>query len=292
LLLNDIKKRNKFLSLIPKSEKENNSLLFTLAINEEKFSKLIPDNIESIIKNKGENFIISGTKKNVLCGSVASYFTLLARFENSDRFTLILVPSNYSGIEISQEKHKLGLKICPVNDVTFNDVEIFKENILEHIKLSDLLNYYKFFDGCLASIAVGMAEEAYNIALKYTTERYQGGKIICEHDAVKLLLSDMALSIETAKNLVYSVRKKTPLSLSNGVYNSSNIISSAYASDIAEKVCIDAIQLLGGYGYMKDFKIERVLRDAKTYQAIINPHLRKMEYINHQIERVRHSENK
>jgi len=310
LLLKDTEKRDRFLSIITESEKEGNPIIFTLAIYEEKFSKLIPDNIQTIIKPKNKNYILSGNKINVLCAEIASYFTLLTKLENSepiilhkntkgnendgikgfsgDKFVLLTIPSNSKGIEIKEEKDRMGLKVCPINDIYFHNVEIPQENILdEDIGLSDLLNYHKFFDAPLGAIAIGMAEEGWNIALKYTTERYQGGKIICEHDAIKMMLSDMALSIEAAKNFVYPVRKETPPSLSNGVYNSSNIISSAYAVDIAERVCIDAIQLLGGYGYMKDFKIEQILRDAKTYQAIINPMSRKMEYINCEVKKIK-----
>lgn len=289
LLLKNKEKRDKFLSIIAESEKEGNPSIFTLSIQEEKFEKLIPDNIQTTVKQKdNKKYMLSGEKINVLCAEIASYFTLLARLENNNKFIWLIVPSNSEGIEIKQEKPKLGLRICPINNVYFNDVEIPQENILdEDIRLSDLLNYHKFFDAPLGAIAIGMAEEGWNIALKYTTERYQGGKIICEHDAIKMMLSDMKLSIEVAKNFVYPVRKETPPSLSNGVYNSSNIISSAYAVDIAERICIDAIQLLGGYGYMKDFKIERILRDAKTYQSIVNPLIRKTEYIENEIEKVR-----
>lgn len=266
-------KRNKFLFSITQSEKENNPSIFTLAIYEEKFSKLIPDNIQTIVKPRDGNYIISGNKINVLGAEIASYFTLLARLENSEKFALLIVPSNSEGIEIKEGKNMMGLKICPVNDIYFNNVEISQENILdEDIKPSDLLNYYQFFDSSLAVVSLGIAEESYNIALKYTTERYQGGKIICEHDAVKMMLAEMALYIEIVKNLVY-----------NNV--SKSILTSAFASEVAEKVCISAIQLLGGYGYMKDFKLERLLRDAKTYQAIINPRLRKMEYIEDKIRK-------
>lgn len=291
LLLNDKEKRDKFLSIITESEKKGSPSIFTLSIREEKFSKLIPDNIQTIVKLKenqdtpspsplpqGERIklrgILSGNKINVLCAEIADYFTLLARLENSEKFVLLIVPSNLKGIEIKEEKQKMGLKICPINDVFFNDVEISEENILsENIKLSELLNYYKYFDSSLSSVALGMAQEGYNIALKYAKERYQGGKIICEHDAIKILLSEMRLSIEVAKKFTFN--------------SSDNFISSVYASEIAEKVCIDAIQILGGYGYMKDFKLERILRDVKTLQGMINPVSRKMEYIENEIEKIK-----
>lgn len=290
LLLNDKEKRDKFLSIITESEKKDSPSIFTLAIKEEKFSKLIPDNIQTMVKVKDKNYILSGNKINILCAEIADYFTLLAKLENSDKFVLLIVPSNLKGIEIKEEKQKMGLKICPINDVFFNDVEISEENILsENIKLSELLNYYKFFDSSLGAVALGMAEEGYNIALKYAKERYQGGKIICEHDVIKIMLSEMKLSIEVARNFVYnSSDLPVPACVTvDRLRQTGNFISSVYASEIAEKVCIDAIQILGGYGYMKDFKLERILRDVKTLQGIINSVSRKMEYIEDEIEKIK-----
>jgi len=268
LLSKDAGKKIKFLSAIVESEKQNSPLIFTAAINEEKFSGLIPGNIQTAVKS----YRLSGSKINVCSGEIANCFSLLARLEGSDKFGWFIIPSNLKGTEIKGEKYRMGLKICPMNNIHFKDVEILPENILDETELSDLVDYYRFFDSPLGAVGLGMAEEAYDIALKYTTERYQGGKIICEHEAVKVILSEMKLSIETAKIFVY---------------NSSHIVASAYASEMAEKVCINAIQLLGGYGYMEDFRVERILRDAKTYQGIVNPVSRKMEYIGREIERLR-----
>lgn len=274
LLLKDAEKRNKFLSLITASEKEIKPLIFTLAIYEENFSKLVADNLQTIIKQKDNNYILSGNKINVLGGDIAGYFILIAKLENSDKFFLLIVPANSRGIEIKEEKQRMGLKICPINDVYFNNVEISPDNVLcDNLQLSELLNYYKYFDSSFSAIVIGMAEEVYDIALKYTTQRYQGGKIICEHDIIKIMLADMNWAIESAKKINFN--------------SSDNFISSAYTVEAVEKVCIDAIQLLGGYGYMKDFKIEQILRDVKTLQSIINPISRKIEYAECEINKLK-----
>lgn len=266
-------RRAKLLSEITHSEGENISPLCALAACENNRSWPDPDQINTIlIKREGKN-VLSGEKTNVIGAEAEACFSVLAKGENNE-FIWLNIDAHSAGISVKKQKPRMGLRICPVNDVVFDTIEIFDEDILRRTdNLNHLNSYYEYFDPALSAVSLGLSKEAANIALKYSTERYQGGKIICEHDAVKMLLPEITLSNERSDALISG--------------ESGSILFSANAVLEAEQICLDAIQVLGGYGYMEDYKIERLLRDAKTLEGFIDPNSRKMAAIEQEINKVR-----
>jgi alkylation response protein AidB-like acyl-CoA dehydrogenase len=273
LFAKDKKRQNELLQEICKSEEKNKPILFSMAACEENVIFPKPENIKTKCIEKNGTYVLSGRKTNVIGALFASCFTVLAK-TNDESFVWLLVKKDSPGLEIKAEKAKTGLRVCPVNEIVFNQTVIQQEDILLRSNtLSELHDYYKYVELSLASVAIGMAKQAYKLGFKYAMERYQGGKIICDHDTIKMMLADMALALESANSMNNS--------------NTDAFLCSAYAVMVAEKICLDSIQIHGGYGYMKDYKVERILRDVKTLQAVINPHSRKMKYIENVIKKHR-----
>ena len=273
LLTKDEKGQNELLRDICKSEEKKKPNLYSMAASEENLVFPKPTNIGTKCIEKNGIYILTGGKTNVIGARIASYFTVLAK-TNDERFVWLLVKKDSPGLEIKAEKPKTGLRACPVNDIVFRDIVIQQEDILARSDtLSGLYEYYRYTEVALASVAIGMAKQAYKSGIIYAVERYQGGKIICDHDAIKMMLADMALALESARSMVNS--------------STDAFLYAANAVLAAEKICLDSIQIHGGYGYMKDYKVERILRDVKTLQSLINPHSRKMTYIENIIEKRR-----
>ena len=184
----------------------------------------------------------------------------------------VFVPADAPGVRLTPRPPGTGLKLCPLDDVDFDNVEITEENVLP---ISPRENgpavCREACDPALASVALGPAREAYHIALKYSTERWQGGKMICEHEAVRGLMADMAQSILAMEGMIAAARGG---------------LCAAFAAPAAEKICLDAIQVLGGYGYMKDYRVEGLLRDVKTLTSLVDPHTRRMEHIQARIKKL------
>lgn len=285
LLAGDTPSRRRLLPKIHDSEVEGGPLIFALALSEERSPEirgLIPD-IRATLTKKGRYHSLCGAKENVLCGSLARYLTVLVR-DGDDKLLWVVVPSDLKGIDIKEGRPSLGLRLCPINNIVFDNVKIDKSDILIQDNPPDILRYYGYFDGPLAAVGLGMSRESYKRAFEYALERYQGGKMICDHDAMRIMLSDMVVSMEASKGLVYVSCKEAE----KGNPSTSNILASVHAADVAIKVSIDAVQILGGYGYMKEYQVERIMRDAKTYQtAVVEPFHRKMEYIRREIEEAR-----
>lgn len=239
------------------------------------FSFIPPDKTSEITLTKnGNTILLSGEIKNVCCPSIADMFIVCAETKGETGLVSFSIPSKTEGIRCMEEKPRLGLAVLPVQDVVFENAVIPKELMVQEVSF-----FNGFHEACLASVALGMGKEAFEIAMNYAIQRYQGGRRICEHDAVKMLLSQMSLSIEIIDALI----EKTI----NNAGQKTPSFCSAYAADAAEKVCLDAVQILGGYGYMRDFRVERILRDAKTFQSCVAPIQQKMRCIDFQINQRR-----
>jgi len=258
--------------------------LLSLAVREEGGSLLswkeeLP---RTSVVRKGGALVISGLKKAVVGAGAADHFVVFASGEEGLRWCA--VPVKADGVTVSPEKPRLGLLSCPVADVEFSDVSVpegsiipcekGKNGILESIRLSDSL---------FGSIALGIAREAYKRALAYSTERYQGGQMICDHDAIRMILSEMAQNIEAASALV----RASAQSADGREWQNACDLSAAFSSDAAIKITIDAVQVLGGYGYMKDYFVEGLMRDAKNLQAMVEPMARRMAFAGREVARVR-----
>ena len=261
-------------ALVAAAQDRGEALFVAPAVRENPDPDLISGIVQTMAAPAGSACVVNGVKTKVHGAGAADYFTVLAAHSGDETLCWVAVPRNARGVEIRPEAPRLGLKLCPVNDVRFKDVEVPPENVIESFSGTDrLLDYYRFTDPVYAAVALGMASQARDTALEYALQRYQGGRMICDHDVIRLLLADMDVRIRAARALAYSPGH--------------GILGLALAAEAAEQVCLDAVQVLGGYGYMSDYKVERILRDAKTLQAMAAPRARRMEHIRVEIEKLR-----
>lgn len=274
LLLSDNDTARGFLSGIAASEAKDIPVLFTAAIYEDSDRTTNPDNIKTEYVEKGETVIVTGAKSNVLCGASASYYAVAARCKASGAMSIIMMPSGSGGISVKEEKKRIGLRFCPVCDVDFKNAATSNKYILlKDAQPEFFRKWTEYSDPALAAVATGIAVEARVAALKYSVERYQGGKQICDHDLVRMMLADMESRTRAARALAYS--------------GEGGLFASGFAAEAAEKTCLDAVQIHGGYGYMEDYRVERYLRDAKALTAIGGSASRGIEYVGLEIEKMK-----
>ncbi|MEW6201301.1 MAG: acyl-CoA dehydrogenase family protein [bacterium] len=261
------------LSHITAAEREGAPALFVPAVWEEAV-EFVPEQVETTAAASNGTYAINGGKTKVIGAAAADCFTVLARDLKDGAYLWVVVPRGAKGVVVLPEAPRMGLRICPVNNVTFNDVEIPSANmIVRFTERGRLLDYHRAVDSVLAAVAIGMAAEARETAMKYALERYQGGKMICDHDVVRMLLSDMDMACSAARAFAYGT--------------DAGFLASAFAAEAAEKTCLNAVQILGGYGYMKDYRIEKILRDAKTFSALLRMRARRAEAVRGEIEKLR-----
>lgn len=225
--------------------------------------------IKSAAIKKGDKYILNGHKRFITNGEVALFHTVFAMTDpekGSRSLSSFIVPSNLPGIEIKPRMRKMGQNASVQNEIIYHDVEVPVEN-----RLGDeghgFLIAMKTFDRTrtgVAALSLGTARSAYEISKEWAQKRIQFGKPIAANQAVGFMLADMATMIETARLLTwyaawcYDTKNKELGKLS--------AMSKMWASDVAMKVTTDAVQIMGGEGYSKDYPVEKMMRDVKLCQ--------------------------
>lgn len=225
-------------------------------------------NLKTRARREGDHYVIDGAKQFITSGKNGHFIIVFAVTDPSaakNGITAFIVPTDTPGYEVLRVEEKLGLNASDTCQIAFNGMKIPFENRLGEegegyrIALSNL-------EGGRIGIAaqsVGMAQAAFEAARDYAGERKAFGKPIAEHQAVAFRLADMATQIEAARQLVWhaaSLREAGIPCISQAS------MAKLFASEIAERVCSDAIQIHGGYGYMRDYPVERIYRDARICQ--------------------------
>lgn len=281
LACEDEGERKAIVQRIVESEEKGEAPLFTLCWMEDAAKLgggLGLEEMETEIDGSGEGFVLRGRKIYVPAAKVAKNLVVLLKMEGG-KFAFVCVPADADGITVGGGREMMGLRLCPFSDVALNDVKISKENILAlNVPHSEVLKIFARFEACLGAVCVGMMREAYAQAKAYAAERYQAGRMIIDHDAIREMLAGIASGAEKSRALVdRAAADETALS---------NLLCSVTAAEDAVAAALDGIQILGGYGYMKDYPLERILRDAKTFQtAVVLPQCRKMEYMRSEVEK-------
>ena len=177
----------------------------------------------------------------------------------------IIVPTDVSGFKIYAEYEKMGLNASNTTELILENVVVAEENLLG-VRGEGFKQFLTTLDGGrigIAAMAVGIAQGAFNKAVKYAKERKQFGKALAEFQVTQFKLADMAVKIEIARNYVY---KAAWLKDQGRPFGKEAAIAKYYASEMAMEVCDEAIQIHGGYGYMKEYEVERYMRDAKLLE--------------------------
>ncbi len=217
---------------------------------------------------EGDEYVINGNKCFITNGGVASYYTVFAS-EDPDKgakgISAFFVSGDTPGIRGGKKEDKLGIRASHVSEVIFEDVRIPKENLLgksgDGFRIA-MQTLDQTRTGTAAG-AVGVARRALEESIKYSKKRIQFGKPIAANQAIQFMLADMAAQVEAARLLVYWAADK----IDRGEKSScEGAMAKFYAGDIAMKVALDAVQIFGGYGYMHDYPVEKLMRDAKILQ--------------------------
>ena len=216
----------------------------------------------------GDDWVINGSKVYITNASHAKHLAITAITGMNDgkkEISAIIVPTDAEGFTIIDNYDKMGLNASNTTELVLENVRVPKENLLGK-RGEGFRQFLVTLDGGrigIAAMAVGIAQAAFNKALNYSKERKQFGKTLSEFQITQFKLADMAMKIELARNMVY---KAAWLKDQGRPFTKEASMAKLYASEMAMEVADEAIQIHGGYGYMKEYEVERYMRDAKLLE--------------------------
>lgn len=219
-------------------------------------------------EDKGDYYLLNGTKNWITNGSTASIYIVIAQ-TNPEKghhgINALIVEKGIQGFTVGPKENKLGIRGSDTHSLHFNDVKVSKENRIGHDGFGFNFAMQTLNGGRIgiAAQALGIAAGAYELALNYSKERKTFGKPIFEHQAIQFKLAEMATDIEAARLLV---RQAAWLKDQNRPFSKQAAMAKLFASEVAMKTTVEAVQIHGGYGYVKEYHVERLMRDAKITQ--------------------------
>jgi len=218
----------------------------------------------------GDHYVLNGEKKWNTGGAVASYNTIFAVTEpgrGARGISALVVEKDTPGYRVGKHEDKMGIRCVPVVEIHLENCKVPADNLLGGAEGKGFKHAMMTLDRArpgVAAQAVGLAQGAFDLALEYTGNRQQFGQSISAFQGVQWMLADMGTQIEAARQLVYTAARAAD----EGSKSLSKLsaMCKLFATDVAMKVTTDAVQLFGGYGYVKDYPIEKYMRDAKITQ--------------------------
>lgn len=216
----------------------------------------------------GDHYLLNGTKNWITNGSTASVYLVVAQTDTDKGhrgINVLIVEKGMPGFEIGAKEDKLGIRGSDTHTLLFNDVKIPKENRIGEDGFGFKFAMKTLSGGRIgiAAQALGIAAGAYELALAYSKERETFGKPICQHQAIQFKLAEMATEIDAARLMVHRAAWKKDQGEN---YDVEGAMAKLNASDVAMKTTVEAVQIHGGYGYVKEYHVERLMRDAKITQ--------------------------
>ena len=214
----------------------------------------------------GDHYVLNGVKHFITNGGVASTYTVLAKTDSTagaKGISIFIVEKDFPGFSVAKEDHKMGIRGSSFAELVFDNCQVPKENLLlaaprAFSRVMGLFNSERIGN---ASTCLGIAQGAFDFALRYVQERETFGHRLCENQGIQWMLADMAAQIESARLLIYRaadyIQKGLP-------FIKEASIAKLVANEMVVRVTNDAVQLLGGYGYTRDFPVERMMRDGKA----------------------------
>ncbi len=225
--------------------------------------------IKTTARKEGDHYILNGLKHFITNGGDAETYTVIAmtdKTKGARGASAFIVEKGTPGFTFGKKEDKLGIRASSTRELIFTDCKIPKENLLSREGMGFIVTM-KTFDMSrpgVAAQALGIAQGALDAAVKYSKEREQFGKSISSFQGIQWMLADMGTQIEASRALVYSCAREIDAGAKDVGRDSA--MAKLFASDVAMKVATDAVQILGGYGYMKDYPAEKYMRDAKITQ--------------------------
>jgi len=219
-------------------------------------------------EDKGDYYLVNGTKNWITSANLASVYIVIVQTHPEKMhhgINVLLVDKDTPGISLAPHEDKMGMRSSDTHSVMFTDVKVPKEN-----RIGDDGFGFKFAMKVLEAGRIGIAAQAIGIAagameraIQYSKERKAFGKLISEHQAIAFKLSDMAVKLEASRNLVY---KAAWLKDQGQAFGLASAMAKQFAADSAMEITTEAVQVLGGYGYVKEYHVERLMREAKLTQ--------------------------
>ena len=221
------------------------------------------------VERSGDGWVLNGSKKWITNAGESELYSVIAQGNPSGGtkgITAFVVEKSDPGVSFGAPEKKMGMRGSPTREVYFDNVQLGDDRRISEVGQGFALamNTLDHTRITIAAQAIGLAQGAFDVATKYAHERQQFGKPIFDFQAVQFMLADMAMNIEAARLLTYSAAIKSENGEKDLRFFSA--ASKCFASDIAMKVTQDAIQVLGGYGYVTDYPVERMMRDTKLTQ--------------------------
>ena len=225
--------------------------------------------IRTTATKDGDYYILNGTKQWITNGGEAEIYTVIALTDKSKGArgaSAFIVDKGTPGLEFGKQENKLGIRSSATREVIFQDCRVPQENLIatEGMGFIVALKTFDFARPGVAAQAVGIAQRALDEATHYARIRRQFGHPISSFQGVQFMLADMAIAVEVSRALVYSAARM--IDSGAKAIAKPSAICKTFASDACVKVTIDAVQIFGGYGYMKEYPVEKLFRDAKITQ--------------------------
>ncbi len=230
--------------------------------------------IATIARKDGNDYLINGTKCFITNARYAKYHTVFAKVDDgSDKKkpAVFMVEADRPGVVVGKKEEKMGLRCSDTSEMIFEDVSVPQENLIgkagEGIKLAMMT--LDMARPSIGALSVGIAQAAYEAAVTYSKERVQFGRPICKNQAIQFMLADMATEIEAARYLVYQAScLKDKYWEDRKPFSKQAAFAKLYATDMAMRVTTDAVQIFGGYGYTREYLVEKYMRDSKIQQIL------------------------
>ena len=225
--------------------------------------------METRVVREGDEYVINGTKRFITNANLASVFSVFAKLDGTKGtkgICAFLVERDRPGVSLGKHEDKMGIRCSDTAEVIFENVRAPAANLLgnegDGFKIAmQTLNTGR---AVIAAVALGVAQAALEHAVAYSKQRMQFGKPIGANQAIQFMLADMAMEIEAARQLTYYAAYLRDTNAPEAVKVAS--MAKTFASDTAMKVTTNAVQVYGGYGYIKDYPVEKLMRDAKIFQ--------------------------
>ena len=259
--------KQKYLTPLAKGKKDDELYIGAFLLSEPEAGSDATSQ-RTIAEDKGDHYILNGTKNWITNGNSASVYLVMAqtdRAKGSKGINALIVEKNWPGVSVGAKENKLGIRGSDTHSIMFQDVRVPKSNRIGNNGFGFTFAMKTLAGGRIgiASQALGIASGAYELSLKYSKERKAFGKEIAQHQAIQFKLADMATRIEASRLLCL----RSAWEKDNGMdYALSSSMAKVFASETAMWAAVEAVQIHGGYGYVKEYHVERLMRDAKITQ--------------------------
>jgi alkylation response protein AidB-like acyl-CoA dehydrogenase len=259
--------KQKYLTPLAKGIKDNDLYIGAFLLSEPEAGSDATSQ-QTTAEDKGDYYLLNGTKNWITNGSSASVYLVIAQTDpakGSRGINVFIVEKNSPGVTVGAKENKLGIRGSDTHSIMFNDVKVPKENRIGEDGFGFKFAMKTLAGGRIgiAAQALGIASGAYELALGYSKQRKAFGKEIMHHQAIQFKLADMATKVEAARLLCFKAAADKD---EHKDYGFSSSMAKVYASEAAMWISTEAVQVHGGYGFVKEYHVERLMRDAKITQ--------------------------